>query len=201
MPPAQHAVPGDQKLRPKSARKPLQPKNSFSIETPDANTNVKSKQEWAEISLGTESNKENHPIYVTPAKIQPFDASLAEELSAIRKKLERLRLDREKTEKMLNERTTVLDMQMEELLHRGEIQKMLEIEVDRLYRLRELKLYCMKISPIRSLRDKQREKRNFIDETRLQESRAEDLEESVGENILQSSGSSSPEVSSKEDLV
>jgi hypothetical protein len=72
-----------------------------------------------------------------------LDSSLAEELSAIKKKLERLRSDKERTEKMLEERAMVLDLQKKELEQRGEVQKRLEIEVDRLYRLKELHSYSM----------------------------------------------------------
>jgi uncharacterized protein YdgA (DUF945 family) len=72
-----------------------------------------------------------------------LDSSLAEELSAIKKKLERLRSDKERTEKMLEERAMVLDLQKKELEQRGEAQKRLEIEVDRLYRLKELHSYSM----------------------------------------------------------
>ncbi|KAK8573117.1 hypothetical protein V6N13_099932 [Hibiscus sabdariffa] len=82
-------------------------------------------------------------------------ASLAEELSGLRKKMERLRLDKEKTEKMLNGREGVLLLQMKEMEERGQIQRQLEIQVDRLFRLKELKSYCMRISPLKSLREKQ----------------------------------------------
>ena len=93
-----------------------------------------------------DSNKENHPIHTTNPTIpvvEPLGSSLAEELSAIKKKLERLRSDRERTEKMLEERAMVLDLQKKELEQRGEAQKRLEIEVDRLYRLKELHSYSM----------------------------------------------------------
>ncbi|XP_058186273.1 high mobility group B protein 6-like [Rhododendron vialii] len=75
----------------------------------------------------------------TPTKIGSIDVSLAEELSAIRLKLERMRLDKEETEKMLRERDLAMEAGMKELVERGEIQKMLKIEVDRLFRLKELK--------------------------------------------------------------
>lgn len=78
----------------------------------------------------------------TPTKIGSIDVSLAEELSAIRLKLERMRLDKEETEKMLRERDLAMEAGMKELVERGEIQKMLEIEVDRLFRLKELKSSC-----------------------------------------------------------
>ncbi|XP_042023370.1 high mobility group B protein 6-like isoform X2 [Salvia splendens] len=157
--------------RPSSGRKPLQPKNSPA--TPSA-TNLKPNPNpnpnpnhaavfWSEID---QSNKEN--IYSTPVKkeriqfqieFDSFDASLAEELNAIREKVERLRIDKEKTDKMLRERALLLDSQMKEIVDRGMLQKQLEIEVDRLFRLKEIKLSCKSVSPIRSLRQKEQAKR------------------------------------------
>ncbi|KAK4418827.1 hypothetical protein Salat_2295500 [Sesamum alatum] len=155
---------------PKSGRRPLQPMNQIST-TP---ITAKPKTNPAEISGKLDNcNKENVPpinynnnnnnnYSSSPVKKEyfPFDASLADELTAIREKLERLRIDKEKTEKMLRERGLMLDLQMKEIIDRGEAQKHLEIEVDRLYRLKEIKLAaCMRISPLRSLRDKEEEKK------------------------------------------
>ncbi|KAK2641851.1 hypothetical protein Ddye_023614 [Dipteronia dyeriana] len=76
----------DQKLRPKSGRKPLHPINSPITTTPKP----KAKQEWKDqIALDKENN--HHQV-----KMETLDASLVEELSAIRKKMERLRLDKGK---------------------------------------------------------------------------------------------------------
>ncbi|XWS13039.1 hypothetical protein CRYUN_Cryun36dG0003000 [Craigia yunnanensis] len=180
-----------------SGRKPLQPKNN----TATTNDNVvvkqiksKPKQEWRD-----NSNKENlnhHPMTMyanattPPKKMEAaldldLDSSLAEELSAIRKKLEQLRLDKEKTEKMLKEREAMLHLQMKEMEKRGQIQKQLEIEVDRLFRLKELESYCMRISPIKSLRERQQGRK--INEVQSLEIKAADWEEeSVDENTLQS---------------
>ncbi|KAJ9185550.1 hypothetical protein P3X46_005172 [Hevea brasiliensis] len=197
----QSPVTGDQKLRPNCGRKPLQPRNSLANPLTEIQI-LKPKKEWIEISLASESNKENHPICTaTPTKlvIEPLDASLAEELSAIRKKIERLRLDRQKTEKMLNEREKVLDMQMKELEQRGEIQKKLEIEVDRLYRLKELQSCSMRISPMRSLREKEHEKK--IPQEHCQGKKPEEMEESASGSRLMSpclsSSSSSNSISSQ----
>ncbi|XP_031247516.1 high mobility group B protein 6 [Pistacia vera] len=192
---------GEQKLKPKSGRKPLQPLNSL-VSTPTSNIKNKPKEKQECIDqkqnqipvvgdLNKEKEEENHVV----TKLESLDASLAEELSAMRKKLERLRLDKEKTEKMLNERDTMLDMQMKELQYRGDTQKMLEIEVDRLYRLKELKSYCLRISSIRSLREKEQEKRitgvaKSISHNLGGEDDDEEEEESVGENTLQSPCSS-----------
>ncbi|OMP06332.1 hypothetical protein CCACVL1_01626 [Corchorus capsularis] len=115
-----------------------------------------------------------------------FDSSLAEELSAIRKKMERLRLDKEKTEKMLKDRDALLQFQMKELQERGQIQKQFEIEVDRLFRLKELKSYCMRISPIKSLRERQQDDKRIYGGHSLVLRAEESEEESVGENTLQS---------------
>ena len=137
---------GDQNLRLKSGRRPLQPKNSPANPVPESTPITKPKQEPITISVAVDdrSNKENRPIYSTPpTKIDSLDASLAEELSAFRKKIEGLRLDRERTEKLLREKDMVLELKMKELEERGEIQKKLEIEVDRLYRLNELKSHSM----------------------------------------------------------
>lgn len=186
----QSPLTGDKDLRPKSGRRPLQPKNSPA--TPMTQIQIlKSKQEWTEFSVVKDSNKENHPIYTTtPTKpiVEPLDSSLAEELSAIKKKLERLRSDKERTEKMLEERAMVLDLQKKELEQRGEVQKRLEIEVDRLYRLKELHSYSMRISPIRTLREKEHEKK--MSEAQPLEKETEELEESVGDNAMQSPSSS-----------
>ena len=142
MPTARYPVAGDQNHRPRSARKALQPKNcpANPVAVVDF-AKAKPNQECVKISLVL--NKENQPAFLSSpaavaANIESFDASLAEELSAIRKRLERLRADRERTEKMLRERDAILDLEMKEIESRGEIQKKLEIEVDRLYRLNQL---------------------------------------------------------------
>ncbi|KAK8548222.1 hypothetical protein V6N12_061140 [Hibiscus sabdariffa] len=98
-----------------------------------------------------------HPNHQYPIASEKMETtSLAEELSAFRKKMERLRLDKEKTEKILKERDAVLHLQLKEMEERGQIQTHLEIQVDRLFRLKELKSYCMRISPLKSLRERQR---------------------------------------------
>ncbi|XP_022722717.1 uncharacterized protein LOC111279916 [Durio zibethinus] len=179
-----------------SGRKALQPKNNTA--TPIDNVVVKqiklkSKQEWRD-----DSNKENlnhHPIIMNPNATTPpkkkmegaldLDSSLAEELSAIRKKLERLRLSKEKTEKILKDRDAMLHLQMKEMEERGRIQKQLEIEVDRLFRLKELKSYCLRISPIKSLRERQQGRK--LNEVQSLEIKGADWEEeSMDENTLQS---------------
>ncbi|XP_019241997.1 PREDICTED: high mobility group B protein 6 isoform X2 [Nicotiana attenuata] len=190
--------PDNQIHRPKSGRKPLQPKNTNTPATPNNHPKPKTLQSIG-ISLTQNSNKENlHPkgeklLPCIQAEV-PFDSSLAEELSAIREKLERLRIDREKTEKMLKERDLLLDLQMKELFNRGELQKELELEVDRLFRLKELRLSCMKISPIRTLREKEEEKKmngyqpkelNYDEEDDIRtESSSENDPSAIGNEII-----------------
>ncbi|KAK6255618.1 hypothetical protein QQP08_014683 [Theobroma cacao] len=196
-----------------SGRKPLQAKNfaatgnnNIAVVSKEGSKIKKSKPKQGQERMGVEiwvadeSNKENlnqnHPHIPTYAKPTPakkiealdLDSSLAEELSAIRKKLERLRLDKEKTERMLKERDAVLHFQTKELEDRGQIQKQLEIEVDRLFRLKELKSYCMRISPIKSLRERQHDDKKINGgQLHSLEIKAEDSEEeSVDENTLQS---------------
>ncbi|KAL2250301.1 high mobility group B protein 6 [Sesamum indicum] len=159
---------------PHSGRRPLQPKNLSTAPIITAKPNTKPADRARQLD-NYYCNKENvAPTYnysSTPVKkeykipIESLDASLADELTAIREKLERLRIDKEKTEKMLRERGLMLDLQMKEIVDRGEAQKQLEIEVDRLYRLKEIKLAaCMRISPLRSLRVKEEERKMKQDE-------------------------------------
>ncbi|KAF3447902.1 hypothetical protein FNV43_RR08609 [Rhamnella rubrinervis] len=196
---AQYSVDEVQILRPKSGRKPLQPRNIIQANpiVHDLAKTSKAKKEWIEISVigcDGQSNKENNPVCTatltlnptttpTTTKLESLDSSLAEELSAIRKKLERQREDRERTERMLKERDSVLEMKMKELELRGETQRELEIELDRLYRLKQLHSQSMEFSPLRSLRDKEREKK--VHEEPSEELDDGDREESVGDNASQ----------------
>ncbi|CAN6575962.1 unnamed protein product [Malus baccata var. baccata] len=176
-------IAGNQIVRPKSGRTPLQPKNAPMTST-NSDLKIKPVHQW--IGVGDDSNKENRPMYATPVKIEAMDASLGEELSSIRKKMERMKSDREKTEKTLKERDMVMEIQMKELENRGQIQKMLETELDRIYRLNQLHVQSIKVSPIRSLREKEEEKK--ADESPSQEVEVEaeeDMEESVDENSPQ----------------
>ncbi|XP_023544763.1 high mobility group B protein 13-like [Cucurbita pepo subsp. pepo] len=173
------ATPHDLPL--KSGRRPLQPKNSLPNPVPAVAKVVKSKPERIQISLPADANKENHPpIHAKAASVESCDLSLADELNAVKRKLERLRLERERTEQRLKERDMILELRMKELLQRSKEQRDLEMEVDRLFRLKELRLYCMRISPIRSLREKEREK--IFADAQFPEYEIGDGEESVGEN-------------------
>ncbi|KDO64122.1 hypothetical protein CISIN_1g038997mg [Citrus sinensis] len=74
---------------------------------------------------------------------------------------------------------------------------MLEIEVDRLYRLNQLKSYCIRVSSIRSLREKEQEKKTTA-AANSQEPNAANEEESEGENILESPCSTASEIVERE---
>ncbi|KAK7847295.1 hypothetical protein CFP56_006733 [Quercus suber] len=113
MPTPRFPVTGDHKLRPKSGRTPLQPLNSQANHVTDSSSHTKpAKQTQIEICIADQSNKEN--TLHRPTQIESLDASLAEELSAIRKKMERLRSDRERTEKMLRRVSTIRSLREKE---------------------------------------------------------------------------------------
>lgn len=120
-----------------SGRKALQPRNIFNV--PAADTQLQLKRAKAPPPLHDDAKDNLVPVPLPV--VESMDASLAEELNAFKKKLERLREDRERTEKLLEERDGALDLKMSQLLQRGEIQKSLEIQVDRLFRLKELHSY------------------------------------------------------------
>ncbi|KAK9057836.1 hypothetical protein SSX86_022674 [Deinandra increscens subsp. villosa] len=181
-------VTGNHLPRPKTGRRPLQPltspanvpppppidnnyqkphlKHGFieiqiedsNKENPNPNPNPNPNQKVTRASDPDQTRFSVSNLPAAPVQIEQFEVSLADELSAIREKMERLKADKEKTEKMLRERELLMEMKMKELNQRGEIQKVLEIEVDRLYRLNELRSVCNRILPIRSLREKEQEK-------------------------------------------
>ncbi|KAE8673912.1 putative Transcript elongation factor IIS [Hibiscus syriacus] len=199
-----------------SARKPLQPRNTGvsnvnCVVVPEEGSktkqmNSKPKQEPSPDDVSSKENLDHHhskTLYSTPppTKNQKMEAldldySLAEELSAMRMRMERLRSDKEKTEKMLRERNAALDSQMKDLEERGRFQKQLEMEVDRLFRLKELKSYCTRISPIKSLRERQQGsmkkkevqllgvdwEEESMDDNKLQSPTPSDSSELVGDN-------------------
>ncbi|OVA13707.1 hypothetical protein BVC80_1767g30 [Macleaya cordata] len=188
------------KIKQKTNRKPLQPKNFPANPTDDDLVKRKLKKQWIEISLTGNSNKENHPAIATtpankqshqiatpltnkqgpdqiakiPMKIESFDSSLAEELSVIRRKFERLRLEKEKTERMLRERDLVLETEMKRMENRGKAQRELEIQVERLQRLNDLRSFCIRASRIQSLREIEEAKK--IKEAQLKNVKSEDEE-------------------------
>ncbi|TYI38099.1 hypothetical protein ES332_A02G003100v1 [Gossypium tomentosum] len=150
-----------------SQRMPLHPLNNSNTATVTVTATdsvlVSNPKQQYRILHSDERNLLNHQHPVTATATEKMEttaldlnSSLAEELNAVRMKTERLRLDKEKTEKMLKEREALLLLQMKEIEERGQIQRHLEIQVDRLFRLKELKSYSMRISPLKSLREKQR---------------------------------------------
>ncbi|CAI0474775.1 unnamed protein product [Linum tenue] len=195
----QSPVTGDQKSRLNSGRKPLQPKNSEPVQISTKPLPLLPDLRKVNFGVSSGGGKENQNlglVYDTPPaskkliqqpSIPPIDSSLAEELSVMRKRMERLRSDREKTEKMLKERDRVLDLQMKEMEARAEAQMTMEMEVDRLFRLKELHTYSMTISPLRSLRDKEQERKlsRRYDEKKM-------VEEEQGSSGLQQRGNDSP---------
>ncbi|KAH9614046.1 hypothetical protein KSS87_014629 [Heliosperma pusillum] len=176
-------------------RKPLQPKNlilpnSNSAQITKSPNKCQINTSFSFFPINNDhSNKENFRVLANP--IETIDASLAEELTAVRLKMERLRLDKEKTEKLLEQRVNFLDFQLYELEERGELQRELEIEVDRLFRLNQLKLASMeKMSPIPSLREKELEKKNKggqFEYARTEESKVESVGSVGGKSTAESS--------------
>ncbi|VFQ71125.1 unnamed protein product [Cuscuta campestris] len=186
-----------QRPKPAAGRKPLQPTNSPANRPPVKAIKPKLKPDPIETLPTQSSNKENvHPLHAPPAgktgkppgEVELRDSSLADELGAIREKLERLRIDKQMTEKMLRERDEAMDLRMKELMNRGEIQKELELEVDRLFRLNELRISCTKVLPIRSLRDRENEKKEKEDQ--IKEAAETEDEERLQGRIAPSSPSS-----------
>lgn len=103
-------------------RRALAPRNGSS----SGDTNPKPR---VDISI---SNKENVPPSAQLNE-EAVDPSL--------KRLETLRC-----EEALRDKSLMLDSAIKEILNRGEAQKQLELELDRLYRLNQINLACMVIT-------------------------------------------------------
>ncbi|KAI3770992.1 hypothetical protein L6452_02141 [Arctium lappa] len=71
---------------------------------------------------------------------------------------ERLRIDREKTEKLLNKRALMMEMKAKEFDQRVEIQNALQREADLTFRFRSL---CNRIRPLRD-EEQQKKKKSHI---------------------------------------
>ncbi|XP_077217206.1 myelin transcription factor [Tasmannia lanceolata] len=177
---------GDQFSHPKKThRKPLQPKN-FTVNQ----AGIRQKPKPIKILPIGDSDKENRPI----SEINPIgslDASLAEELDAIRQKLERLRLDKEKTERVLKERDLFFEMEMKEMEKREMMVKKIEIEIEKLRRLKEFQSSSMRLPPLQSLRLRAQEREKKMKETQLQEVISA-VEEKVVDISIEASSSNSP---------
>lgn len=120
--------------RHRSHRRPLQPKNSPSEPHQSSGGGVKRVQISPADSIG---GKENRPQEL-PAGIDPEDTSLGKELVAVRRRRERIRSERERTEKLLTERSRILDTAIREAEDRWEAQLKMEAELRQVIRLREL---------------------------------------------------------------
>ncbi|XP_042033997.1 uncharacterized protein LOC121780430 [Salvia splendens] len=96
------------------------------------------------------SNKENVPPSAQLNE-EAVDPSL--------KRLETLRCEEARIDEALRDKSRLLDLAIKEILNRGEVQKQLELELDRLYRLNQINLACTMTSRLRSLRDKEQEKK------------------------------------------
>ncbi|CAL9189843.1 unnamed protein product [Musa hybrid cultivar] len=169
---------------PTPRRKPLQPRN-FNLST-TAGLQPKPKPIALRIPppIRGSPGKENCPILPPEPEpepeARPREASLAEELAAVRQMRDRLRADREKTEEVLRERDAVMQRWAVELEKRAEEQRNLELELRLLIKLQDL-ISCSMIpssvqslrhqehqqsaevqsqmtSPVRSLREKERQK-------------------------------------------
>lgn len=136
----------NQAILSKNGRTPLKPKNQLHRNEDTKQPNYRIDLSSSKIkNVVDDSNKENLPPTNSTGtkKVEVevetlIDASLAEELSVIREKLERMRVDKENTNKLLHDRQMAMDVYMNQLLKRGQVQSLLEIEVDRLYRLNQI---------------------------------------------------------------
>ncbi|KAG9443287.1 hypothetical protein H6P81_014627 [Aristolochia fimbriata] len=138
-----------------SRRRPLQPRNAPAA--PAAPIKKVTKPVRFQITAIADSDKENRSVPAEDA-IAPFDSSLAEELVAIRRKLERLRLEEEKTERVLKERDFFLEKGMRDWERRGLEQSRVELEIQKILKLKELRSSWAG-EPLKSLREAERERR------------------------------------------
>lgn len=111
-------------------RRPLQPKNTHWRPEPEPEPKPKP------IEIRRNAGKENRPI---EAVGPPLEASLAEELRAVRRRRERLRLAKEETERLLKERERMLGMRAREMEMRWEKQKEMEVEIQRILWIMDLR--------------------------------------------------------------
>ncbi|WOL01876.1 high mobility group B protein 6 [Canna indica] len=90
------------------------------------------------------------------------EASLAEELAVIKRRRERLRAERERTEKSLRERDAVMRRWAVELEKWADEQRNLELEFTLWIKLQDLKCSSsMMWSPVQSLREKEQQRRSM----------------------------------------
>ncbi|KAG9448404.1 hypothetical protein H6P81_014532 [Aristolochia fimbriata] len=146
----------------KRSRNALKPKNAPATE-PNALPLPPSKSPLkAFVDLG----KENLRALSSPAnygkevglKTKESKQSLAHELLDLQKKLEQMRIEKDKTEELLKERDEMLKRKEEELESRGREQEKLQKELNKLQKLKEFKP-SLNIPVVQSLREKEQEKK------------------------------------------
>ncbi|CAA7398254.1 unnamed protein product [Spirodela intermedia] len=151
--------------RHRSHRRPLQPKNTPS-EPHRSSGGVKRGQSPRTIQSSPEDaigGKENRPQELS-AGIDPADTSLGKELVAVRRRRERIRSERERTEKLLIERSRMLDTAMRKAEDRWEAQLKMEAELRQVIRLRELGPSPSRETNRERSRERERERRGKREE-------------------------------------
>ncbi|KAJ6826581.1 high mobility group B protein 6-like [Iris pallida] len=91
------------------------------------------------------------------AAIIATEKSLADELKDVQRRLEKLRVEKEKTEELLKQRDEMIRVKEEELEKRCKEQEKLQKEIKKLQKLKEFKP-TMNFPLIKSLREKEKEK-------------------------------------------
>ncbi|KAJ4779160.1 myelin transcription factor [Rhynchospora pubera] len=154
-------------------RRPLQPKNLNTLPSLEAppkkpkkiNQNTTTIQPLIQDNTRKETCPIEPSICKEVAKEETGDdelreASLAEELEIVRKRRERLRQEKEKTEMLLKERDLVLEKAMKEMERRAEEQNSIELEIYKVILLKDLRNSSMRVYPVQSLRMKEEEKKS-----------------------------------------
>lgn len=91
------------------------------------------------------------------AGIIATEKSLADELKDVQRRLEKLRIEKEKTEELLKQRDETIRVKEEELENRCKEQEKLQKEIKKLQKLKEFKP-TMNFPLVKSLREKEKEK-------------------------------------------
>ncbi|URE43978.1 hypothetical protein MUK42_14966 [Musa troglodytarum] len=165
-------------------RRPLQPKNFDSIPSVWIHPKPKPIAFRCPPTTGVGAGKESRPISLpelgTMAGLR--DASLSEELVAARRRRERLRAERERTEEALRERYAAMRRWAVELEKWAEEQRNLELELRLLIELRDLQSSSTISSPVQSLREKERQRST---EVKLQMSPVQSVREKEQQKIVE----------------
>ncbi|PIA49084.1 hypothetical protein AQUCO_01300142v1 [Aquilegia coerulea] len=145
------------------SRKALKPKDSTSNEanilagkissSPQSDLlDVSGKENQDALSLTSKRNKRGSKI------VKESKNSFENELEEIQKKLEQMRIEKEKTEELLKDRDEMLKMKEEELENRGKEQEKLQMELKKLQKAKEFKP-TMSFPLVQSLREKEEDKK------------------------------------------